>query len=381
MNLKKISLFTFLLLISVTPFVQSSTDQDLANTFSVNVLPTFIPPIMSAIRWISFIFTIILLLLNVKFFLKIISTYYLITVFYFIQLSYAIVTLTEIGRYFSLTLFATTVPFFVFYTLYHNKKTIKYSTYVIYFLTLFSILFNYKMILSGQRFTGFSNNSNLYAITAMFWLVILIINKNKSILNTVFIMLILISIFFTGSRNGFVGLILILFLQYKNNTKVLISGGITLVLLLFIALSFVDISFVTDRLSNIGNSTSDSGRDIFWDPAIHLIKSDPWWGYGMDANLKLVGTHNIHNVYLRYLLNMGVFFTLLSFGFYFLFVLKILCKHKIIPGALLGFLIAFTLNNFGEDFLVGIGSSIIVYFMFIIGFIVFHLKVQVNDFN
>lgn len=92
------------------------------------------------------------------------------------------------------------------------------------------------------------------------------------------------------------------------------------------------------------------------------------WGYGMNSPIELLGTGNIHNCYVRYFFTMGIFFGCLTLLFYIIFVCSVYFK-KNIPSSLVGFLIAFAFANYGEDFFVGVGSSIFICFNIVLGLI------------
>jgi hypothetical protein len=94
-------------------------------------------------------------------------------------------------------------------------------------------------------------------------------------------------------------------------------------------------------------------------------------GYGMNAPLELIDTGNIHNCYVRFLLTMGYPFTILTLLCLLILILFV-AKDKKVPKPLVGFLFGYILANYGEDFFVGVGSSMFIYVVMTIGLISFY---------
>ncbi|MPM89094.1 hypothetical protein SDC9_136202 [bioreactor metagenome] len=99
----------------------------------------------------------------------------------------------------------------------------------------------------------------------------------------------------------------------------------------------------------------------------------------MDANEAIAHVGNMHNCYLRFMLNMGMFFTTLSLLFYFSLIVDTIRHNKTVPFVLSGYLIAFALMNIGEDFFVGVGATDYICTLFIFGFINYYWKREKKD--
>lgn len=51
---------------------------------------------------------------------------------------------------------------------------------------------------------------------------------------------------------------------------------------------------------------SDSGRNVLQSHAIELIRENPLWGYGVSADMKLIGGQYTHNIFLELVFDFGV---------------------------------------------------------------------------
>lgn len=376
---KKISYigWLYLILFSVTPFLLSVSDIDKANLVHMNKLPTFISIISSYVRWI--VFGLVTLFAVVKFkelLYRINNIFLFLFFFYFMQLVYAVISNTDILRYFSLSVLVISLPFSAYYAIKENGiKILLYSKYIVSFCVIISILLNISMVAEGFRFQGFLNNSNLYGFTAVFWVVILLLSASQNNIFFNFIIVVtVITILLSGSRNAMLCCVIVMLFHFGGNIKRLIFPLILFLSLLFITTLYIDIpDFIIKRLFNVFDAVSDSGRYEIWERAFYYIERNLFWGNGMYANELLVDTGNMHNCYIRYLLNMGLVFFFISFSFYVFYIIKIILNIKTTDRVLIGFIIAYTFANIGEDFFVGVGSSVFIYFCIIVGFITFDL--------
>lgn len=378
---KKISLnqILLLLLFLVIPFVMSETDSSKILLLESPTLPNFVIEYASFLRWIILIYTIFFVLLkitNSKARLPKVIFYFFN--FYIIQFIVSLIWFTDTLRYLGLMMFSVSVPYFVFNTLRENVKTIVFwSTLIIYFQLLAAIYYGYLSTLSGGRFQGFVNNPNAYGIIALFWLSFLSLNKgyvNSRILkysNIIAIVLIVITILLSGSRSALVGLVIMLFLVLGFKKKKKIWNFIAIC---FIGLLFYLVSDIPYFQSVFRSLNVDDARLLVWDKSIDLVRNNIW-GYGMYAPQELVGTGNIHNCYLRYLLTMGVIPTIIAFLFYFYFIFKSFYRTRI-PVVLLAIILSFTIMNYAEDYYMGIGSTATIYFFMIIGYILYYLDIR-----
>ena len=373
--------FLAITLFVVAPFVMTFEDEEGAIRMGAQMLPEYMLTITSALRW-----SILGAMLIISFFMlrryKISTPVLFLTLFYFIQFVYAAVDVFEYRRFFSMTILCLFVPPLLGYIIKTNKNIVKYLLYSITFLLVVSLLLNGQMILEGRRFLGFMANPNAYGATAVFWLAIILYADSRKLIKKSFFFILLTAIFlttiFSGSRNALVGLcIVIVFSYYKQINKLI---GVSMVLLVITALiaQFIDIAFATERLGNIAQAFTDTERDEIWARAQQSINQNFWFGNGMDANWRIVGIGNMHNSYIRFLLNMGIIYTVLALLMYFI---SIASAHfnKRVPPVFVGYLIAFALMNVGEDFFVGLGSVVFVNLLFVYGFINYYITNTDSD--
>src|SRR5690606_40825657 len=104
---------------------------------------------------------------------------------------------------------------------------------------------------------------------------------------------------------------------------------------------YIDLSFITDRFENIRNVTADSGREVIWELAYIAIEQNFWWGNGMEANLLIANTGNMHNSYIRFVLNMGIIFTILTLLMYVFSLMATFRKRMYMPLVLFGYLVVY----------------------------------------
>jgi len=382
MERKNIHISSILLiaLILISPFIQSINDTDKADLFSINVLPPIVSQITGSIRWIIFGCSVFLLFGSLKkYWVGIDKRYLLIFGFYAIQFLYAFATQVDVWRYVGLSVISLSIPFLTYVAITNNRAaTLTYLQYSIYLVVSLSLITNIGMIATGMRFQGFSNNSNLFGITAVFWLTLLLIRDSKpkmEKINSFFVLVVLLTLVLSGSRNAMFGAFIVLIFHFGSNLKSVLIPGLSFVISIFILVSIFDLHAITDRLLNFENAVEDSGRSVLWESVFPHIKMNLLWGNGMDSNMRLANSGNMHNCYIRYLLNMGLVFSLLSFMFYIIYIVTtILFKWNTIPRCLIGYLLAYTFWNIGEDFYVGIGSSIFIFFNVIIGLITFYSR-------
>lgn len=371
--------FLVIALFAVAPFVMSVSDSEMTEVVAARTLPPFVATAASALRWaiLGILTAMWLMHLNVKKGFKISRPVYLLSLFYLVQFVYAVVDGTDYIRFFALSILALIIPPVIGGAIGQNRRITKTFVYCIAFFLLFSIVLNGHVVLSGQRFFGFVDNANAYGISTVFWLVILLlVNEHHSINKKLFYVLvgaIFLTMLFSGSRNALVGVILIFVLQYYNKLKS-VAVSLIMFILLFIATSyFIDLSFVMERFENLSGAAADSGRSAVWERAYSAINNNFWLGNGMHASEVFAGTGNMHNCYIRFVLHMGIIFTVLTLLMYFLSILSVFAKKNKVPLILPGYLIIYALMNVGEDYFVGLGSSAFIYMLFIYGFINYFL--------
>ncbi len=361
----------------ILPFVQSINDTDLVSLIKARVLPSEVSLFASILRWVilCYIFLYSFLRLNKS----VLSNrwFWFLPLFYLFQFFYALFTYTDVTRYLTLVVESISIPLFCVHILKRRELNKFVLIWMILILVSFSVLFNIDTFLSGFRFLGFVNNPNLYGSVALFWLTILLMNRNNDRLKrltSVLILITAITIILTASRNALIGLVIVLLFTYGSDFK-----KVLLLFFIFLLLSFIFSAVFLEfpelaRLGNIGGAVSDSGRSKIWEVAWDLIKKSPYWGYGMNASVELVNTGNLHNCYLFYLLTMGTIYTGIALSFLGLFLTKLFIYRVRVPAVLVGFIFAFVVMNFGEDYFVGPGSSVFVYFLISVGLVMHFLE-------
>lgn len=217
-------------------------------------------------------------------------------------------------------------------------------------LSLLSVFINIPILqdvifYGGNRFRGFMNDPNFFAViqsTALmyFW------GSKRMKIKTRFIscLILILSLFTSGSKTGMVLLLLILVFKglpiafSKNLSKQKIVL-ITLILLIFTVLFFFFITHftvilgnlsqiipgfqrVTELFTNFEGAISDSGstRDLAWGNASQLIKLSPIIGIGIgtysDLAMFLFGNSTIaHNTYLQLAAEWGMVLTVIFMGY------------------------------------------------------------------
>lgn len=371
--------FLVIALFAVAPFVMSVSDSEMTELVSARTLPPIISTGASVIRWaiLGILAGIGLMYLNLKKVFKISTPVYLLSLFYLVQFVYAVVDGTDYFRFLALSILSLFIPPVIGDAIGQNRRITKSFVYCIAFFLFLSVLLNGHLVLSGQRFFGFIDNPNAYGISTVFWLVILLlVNQYYPFDKRLFYILagtIFLTMLFSGSRNAMVGIMLIFILQYYNKLRSLAGSLIILILLLTVVSYFIDLSFVLGRFEHLSDAAADSGREDVWKRAYFAINNNFWLGNGMNANMLIAGTGNMHNCYIRFVLNMGIVFTVLALLMYFLSILSIFANKRKVPLILTGYLAIYGLMNVGEDYFVGIGSSAFIYMLFIYGFINYYL--------
>lgn len=374
-------LFFIIILLLISPFVQMDMG-DSEQNFKL-LLPSYISSFASIVRWGVFIvMTISPLFLRTKMNYNISRNF--IILFYTVPLLYSLVSNTDTTRYISLFIFIFTIPFYIETKLneVNIEKALGLISRCIILLFIISFIAGGINILNGYRFHGTMNNPNIYALMACFWIAVLLINNEyiplKKI-NSIFAILIFITIFFSGSRNGIVSGILVFLFSMTKSLKTTIYFFVILTILFIVGSFIPQLDYFYDRIFHLSSAAEDSGRSLFWNKALEYIKLNPL-GYGMNAPLELIGTGNIHNCYIRFLLTIGIFFTTLMVISLIFFILSLFTKRsKNVPKSLIGFAIAYGLANYGEDFFVGIGSSIFIALCFTLGLIFFFQNKNYNN--
>lgn len=269
-----------------------------------------------------------------------------ITIIFLIQtISGYIYQRSNYNEYFSLIFFLSVITF-ILMLLQQTKdnlaivKALDAFTWGGIFLTLFFLTDIETEIAHINRVSVFGVNHNLQAINLSVVLLIMInrlfnkvkTNKFINFLYLIFIPLILFFIASTGSRSGFVSLvigltIMVFFKRIKNPfTKInsLILGIAAITSLSYYFFSNEVIGYRIDDSINTGDL---SNRDVYWEGIITLFDISPYFGIGETGYAyeteHMFGTYtSSHNVFLEVLIMGG----LVSFIFLLLFLFRIIKK-------------------------------------------------------
>lgn len=371
--------FLVIALFAVSPFVMPFKNEEMMERVPANMLPAFVVSSAGYVRW-----ALLILMTLVSFTylrgskkIKISKPALFLFLFYFIMFLVALVDGIDIVRFGAVAVFSLLLPPLIGFGISQNPRVIKYFCYLILMFLVVSILLNGHLVLMGYRFFGFMNNPNAYGVSAVFWLLIVLYADKKKMIGVKLFGLLLFLLFFTivfsGSRNALAGMFLLFAINYYNQLKKFAFGVVFLLLALIVVSNFIDMSFVLGRFDNIADSASDSGRAEVWQRAYPAISQNLWWGNGMDANERIADTGNMHNCYIRFVLNMGLFFTILSFSMYVISIIIAYVKRKQVPLHFTAYLIIYAVMNIGEDFFVGVGSTAFLNMIFAYSFINYYI--------
>lgn len=366
-------LLLILTLLFVAPFVQSNLSGE-SQPVDIIKLPVIISTISGLLRWVLLAVFGAYTIFNYKTFKNFTVNNFLFVCFYAVFLFYSIVDLKDIPRYFSLVLLTATVPSFICEVFKNHQINVNKIRIIIAVLVLISFALSFPLLLRGARFQGFLDNSNMYGITAVFWLSLFLLELDRYPLRKwhYLLLLLLISIILSGSRGSLVAGCLVIVFGFIKYLRILLKAGILLVVALFLVNRVLNLDFIFNRFVTIRKSAQDSGRSIIWERAFDYIDRNSW-GWGMDAPMELIGTGNMHNVYVRMLLTMGYFFTILAIIPLILLLLNIVFDRRV-PKVLIGFFVGLLAASFGEDFIIGLGSSLFVYILLFLGLINYYTK-------
>lgn len=222
-----------------------------------------------------------------------ILTYYVaINVAYFIKLTYYDKVLTIITKIFISSIIIKSIFYF-------QELSIVYAT-------------NQATLALPFWFVGGGHNLE---VTYMLFLTIFFIRR-KVTFYIIFTIVTIFSIIYM-SRVGMIESIILLFFKLTMNMskkKILYFATIFILLLLILSINFDD-SIFFDRFINISDELKDSkaGRGMLWSAAFQLLQSN-LNGYGIGNSILMAKDllqknfieNNFHNIYLQYLLDLGI---------------------------------------------------------------------------
>ncbi|MBR6483782.1 MAG: O-antigen ligase family protein, partial [Clostridiales bacterium] len=186
-----------------------------------------------------------------------------------------------------------------------------------------------------KRQAGFFQYSNTYALFLLMGVCILLFKREKSILELVLSVLLMVGVLLSGSRTVFIlmGALMLVYIIWEKNRKIKISLASALVLLVLAAGGY---AFFTKNYDTVGRYLTSSlssstfiGRFLYYRDALPVIFSHPFGlGYGGYKSLQgsfqtgVYSVVHIHNDYLQMLLDAGW----VPFGFSVFALIKSLRK-------------------------------------------------------
>jgi O-antigen ligase len=207
----------------------------------------------------------------------------------------------------------------------------------------------------------------------------------KRFFKTLTWILLVVSLLMCSSRNALfsVALFLVLYFGLRGNSYKWVSFVFILVPMAVILASNIDLerlvfSLGLERYLRVSEFDTGSGRIFAWQHAISVIKDSPLvgcgfaceeWNFGYKLSFQLRNTGHqggVHNSYLAFVMNTGVFGTF----FYFTFLINILRKIRN-RGFLLAFTIAILFSAIFESWLfASLGAFHILFISFAVFLIV-----------
>ena len=201
-------------------------------------------------------------------------------------------------------------------------------------LNLFSyvgVIYSLALILNGTLYHGtgirytFSmfgyetDPNNAAALIAPIVVVFLdnVINKKKIVFSVVGLCLVMIAVFFLGSRGGFISVLVsvcvyYLFFSKQKSTSIQKKARNIIIIILFFIVIYEIVLRVVDpnlirRLLVTDSYEDGSGRLVLWQKALVCFKESPIIGRGVGSLLLPYSHSGIHNMYLLVLCDVGLF--------------------------------------------------------------------------
>lgn len=204
------------------------------------------------------------------------------------------------------------------------------------------IFYDAHYLASGEgKGLGFVGYNHAYVAAQIQMLVGLRIHltsdKKKFLTNTLFLLLALATSFISGSRSGFLGMLIFAIIYWSQKPKygfiiayaALVPILITLIIqpVKFFNSNYFDSSIVERQktLLNPANSSNLSGRDQIWLERLEFLNDKPLrWLFGSGFGSAIDSGNNAHNLYLHIILETGtvgflLFICLFSQILYFLY--------------------------------------------------------------
>ena len=313
---------------------------------------------------------------------------------YFIMFLWSIPTEGQL-KYILFFISVTFIPLFVADTIesVHFDVFLKVLLCTFFFLEILTILNALRapdLAFIFGRLRGITGNANQQSIMSIYWIAMGILGTlyyRKSYFSLIIMILGIIFVIMTGSRNGLAMIFMLMFsllivLPTLRQKILLFTIGCVALIAASIYLSQQEIGLI-ERIMNLGDAVEDSGRGTFWETAWSmLVFHSPYLGFGMES-LELLGLPknvSLHNSYLTILFYTGfivgsfLIFLIVAGMLKYLFF-SISKEYKNVGLFLALYLMIYLISSFGENFLMFIGGIYAVH-MFITMGILAWLKVH-----
>ncbi|HBT15731.1 MAG TPA: hypothetical protein DEB05_02090 [Firmicutes bacterium] len=191
----------------------------------------------------------------------------------------------------------------------------------------------------NSTITGANEAGTYFVSMALLGLSFLLFsNKQKSskfIASSLFTLLNLSCVFYTGSRGAwlslFAGFVVLLFLAIKNNKPVSFKKVIVVLVIIILTATFVDLGWVVSRLDSITDLSDSSNRQriMMATTGLQMLKDHPLFGVGIGQFLHVYPDYKLEtaNVYTHihcFYLHLAVEIGLIGFLVFLILVFKVL---------------------------------------------------------
>lgn len=279
----------------------------------------------------------------------------------------------------------TTILFWVTIFLFEAVDKGCYSYKIILYPLLMAFLFGFVFTIPdfltsiahtsrSNLYQGFFQNANSFAAFCLMTLMCVILFMRRSKIRLAIIILLILNIYSSGSRNAMLFLLISLGFYYFHKTRYAKFAYILYVLLLLLStfyLLFLEMTYVID-FTVMGKAADSAGRSA---QIAYIIGSFPIKLFGcgkdvIDAAINSVENFSIHNFYINSLYSLGVI-PLLGYFYYIYYLWKNL--PNIMAKA---FLLAFNIYFFFEP-----GTCYYLLFLNVMPIIIILLTKQQPNYN
>lgn len=208
---------------------------------------------------------------------------------------------------------------------YNEKEVCFFIRFIVYSYLIYALylLFGIERNEHYSRETliifGSELDPNIVAAVFVLPIVILLYNilysTNHKIINLILLLFFVLAVVITGSRGGFVGMLLsLMILLYAYMSDKLVKPSYKIVTIIFIVLIFWLIytylslfytDYLTRSMSFTGDTGGGDGRTSIWSERLSYLMDSPLWGCGMIFDRGLWRGWANHNTYVQVLYGAG----------------------------------------------------------------------------